>query len=215
MDIEGFASHSPPAKLAERHKMGQMAKKSRFLVVTALPAALFASSQTGHGQEVRLALTPEMVINESNSGNPQALVDVQELIGDPPAGEPKNTGKINSKYWRTFPYSAHIDLGMRRNPSTLRIFDTFNLGKLAISAGEPGNWREVSIHRTGPFKKWVTLPLNVTTRCLRLTRVERSCIISEIAIYEYTPAGAGRVDTILGRPCRTRLRKTATMEDTL
>ena len=37
--------------------MRQMAKKSRFLAVKALLLALFASSQTSHGQEVRLAVT--------------------------------------------------------------------------------------------------------------------------------------------------------------
>ena len=124
--------------------MRRMKRKSRFPATLSLLLALFASIQTSDGQEVKLALTPEMVINQSERGNPQAMVDEQELIGDPPAGEPQSTWKINSMYWRTFPYSAHIDLGTKRNLSSLRIFDTFNSGNLVISTGEPGNWRDAT-----------------------------------------------------------------------
>ena len=241
------------------HRDSQMALMGmRFLVLIAILWVNLGYNRSSCGQEVKLALTPEMVINETDKGNPEAMLDEQELIGDPPSGEPESTWKVKSQDWKVFPAAAYIDLGSERNLSSLRVFDTFNSGKLVVSAGEPGNWREVTTHETGAFKKWATLPLNVTTRYLRLTRVEPSCIFSEIAIYEYTPdahrarvareaalreaaeeakrrplvdlgdpfgklplvdeidcgateeehrfsedpAGASRVETILGRPCR-------------
>ena len=70
-------------------------------------------------QEVKVQLKPEMVVNESELGNPQAMVDEQQLIGDPPTGKPENTWKVNSRFWKMFPKSAYVDLGRETNLSTL------------------------------------------------------------------------------------------------
>ena len=37
-------------------------------------------------QEVRIRVTPEMVVNEAPFGDPAGIVDEQELAGDPPSG---------------------------------------------------------------------------------------------------------------------------------
>lgn len=96
---------------------------------------------TVRAREVKIRLTADMVVNEAERGNPDAMVDEQELIGDPPSGKPESTWKINSQFWKTFPYSAYIDLGTERNLSHLWFFDTYNHGELVVAAGEPGDWR--------------------------------------------------------------------------
>jgi len=141
---------------------------------------------TVYGQEVKIRLTPDMVVNEAERGNPDAMVDEQELIGDPPSGQPESTWKINSQFWKTFPYSAHIDLGTERDLSHLWIFDTYNNGELVVSVGKPGDWRKVLNHETRTYMRWTKLTLDVTTRYLRITRMKPSCIFSEISLYEYT-----------------------------
>lgn len=159
-------------------------KRYLLIVVSiATPSLVLAAEET------RVALAPHMVVNEAERGNPEAMVDEQDLVGDPPSGEPESTWKVKSNYWKTFPYSAYVDLGSRRNLSSLWIFDTYNVGELVISAGEPGAWEEVFTHETKVYKKWVRLPLDVTTQYLRFTRVKPSCIFSEIALYEHTEAG--------------------------
>jgi len=155
-------------------------------ILLALALSLASGTQVC-GQELRIRLTGDMVVNETERGNPEAMVDEQELIGDPPSGKPESTWKVNSRFWKTFPYSAHVDLGTERNLSHLWIFDTYNHGELVVSAGKPGDWREVLTHETHTYMRWTKLPLDVTTRYLRITRVKPSCIFSEIALYEYTP----------------------------
>lgn len=150
------------------------------LLTTAVPLCPAAD-------EIKIKLTPEMVVNESELGNPQAMVDEQQLIGDPPAGNPEKTWQVNSRFWKTFPKSAYIDLGREANLSNLWLFDTFNHGDLEVSVGKPGSWKKVLTHDTGLYMKWSKVPLDVTTRYLRVTRVQPSCIFAEIALYEYTP----------------------------
>ena len=138
-------------------------------------------------EEIKLDLTPQMVVNESDKGNPEAMVDEQELIGNPPSGKPESTWNVPSNYWKAFPYSAYVDLGKETNLSNLWLFDTYNVGKLTISIGTPGNWREAAGYESHVYMKWMKVSLDVTTRYLRFTRVEPACIFSEIALYEYTP----------------------------
>jgi len=228
-----------------------------------LSLILVIPASTGRAQEARIPLTPDMVTSESPHGNPEAMVDEQSIVGDPPTGKPEKAWEVNSRFSKEFPCHAYLDLGRERNLSHVWVYDTFNVGELVVSAGKPGDWKEAARYETRAFQHWAKAPLDVTTRYLRLTRVNPSCIFAEIALYEYTPeaiearrqravaleraqeearnrpsvdvgppfgrlplvdeidcsrqppdhefveepAGASRVETILGRPCRV-LRKT-------
>ncbi|MBN2473688.1 MAG: hypothetical protein JXB62_03695 [Pirellulales bacterium] len=163
-----------------------MRNRSTVLFVAMLAAA-WGVAPTAPAQQLKLKLTPDMVVNESDLGNPEAMVDEQEGIADSPAGAPENTWKVPSNHWREFPYSAHIDLGRETNLATLWIFDTYNTGELEISIGEPGQWKKTHTFQSDRYMTWTKIPLDVTTRYLRFTRVKPSCIFSEIALYEYTP----------------------------
>lgn len=155
-----------------------------------LTAILLSLANHLNAQTVRLNLTPGMVFNELGEGNPEAMVDEQDAVGDPPSGEPQNAWSINSRYWQNNqPLHAHLDLGRVRNLSSLWIYDTFNVGPLQISVGEPENWNTVKTVDTDRYKTWVEIPLEANTRYLRLTRGNGASIFSEIALYEYTPEG--------------------------
>jgi hypothetical protein len=181
-------------------------RKRDHLALLLFSAALVAARPATGAEETRVVLTPDMVLNEAERGNPEAMVDEQALIGDPPSGEPENTWQIKSNYWNTFPYSAHVDLGRERNLSSLWIFDTYNHGELIVSTGEPGAWKPLVEHETNVYKKWVRVPLDATTRYLRFTRVKPSCIFSEIALYQYTEAG---YQAMLGRKAAEAQRRAA------
>jgi len=139
--------------------------------------------------EVRVPLLPKMVVNESDRGSPEAMVDEQAAIGDPPSGNPTSAWRIESRFWKNFPYSAYLDLGRNRHLSCLWLFDTHGIGELVVSAGEPGRWRAILTHRTATYMRWTQLSLDVTTRYLRLTRKTPGCRFAEIVLYEYTPEG--------------------------
>ncbi len=131
-----------------------------------------------------------MVTGEAEHGDPAAMVDEQDVAGDPPSGEPAKAWQVPSQHWKTtFPASAHLDLGRERHLSHLWIYDTFNVGELTVSAGVPGKWKKILTHQTKAFKMWVRLPLDTTTRYLRITREKPSAIFAEIVLYEYTPEG--------------------------
>jgi hypothetical protein len=154
----------------------------------AVAVLLFACTLTNvPAQEIRLALQPDMVINEAEVGDPGGLVDEQEQIIGPPAGKPSSIWQINSRHNKSYPYSAHIDLGTEKNLSTLWLYDTHNKGDVVISAGTPGAWREVASYDCGRYMHWARIPLDVTSRYLRLTRMTPGAQFTEIAIYEHTP----------------------------
>ena len=146
-----------------------------FALVTALPA-----------QEIRLKVSPENVVNESEVGEPAGLVDEQDRIIGPPVGEPSSAWKISSTHWKKFPYSAYVDLKEEKNLASLWIFDTHSNGELVISVGKPGGWKELHTYGCGKYKKWVRLPMDATTRYVRLTRKTPGAQFTEIALYEYT-----------------------------
>ncbi|MHB8897378.1 MAG: hypothetical protein ACYC6Y_01380 [Thermoguttaceae bacterium] len=163
---------------------------ARFLAAGLLGTVVLLGPMTAVAQTVRVKLTPAMIIAEPDCGNPQAMVDEQDAVGDPPSGEPQSAWSVEWGFWKSGrPLQAELDLGRVRNLSDLWIFDTFNIGPLKISVGEPGKWTSVAAVQTDRFMSWVQIPLPVSTRYLRLTRTDGASIFSEIALYEYTPEG--------------------------
>ena len=162
----------------------------RSLVLVLLGEAIVFWATVADAQTVRVPLTPDMVAGQSDSGNPEAMVDEQAVVGDPPTGTPENAWSVNSKFWNNKePLHAHLDLGRVRNLSSLWIFDTFNIGPLTISSGEPGKWTPLTTVKTDRYMDWTEIPLGANTRYLRFTRTDGASIFAEIALYEFTPEG--------------------------
>lgn len=137
--------------------------------------------------ENRVKVDPGMVVNESKIGDPKGLVDEQDQIIGAPAGHPTGKWEINSSQNKNYPFSSYIDLGKERNLSKLWIYDTNGSGKLTISVGKPGAWKEVTTYGCDQYLKWVPLTMDVTTQYVRFTRMDPGAQFTEVAFYEYTP----------------------------
>ncbi len=162
----------------------------RSSVVGLLGEAIVLWGTVAAAQIVRVPLTPDMVAGQSDCGNPEAMVDEQAAVGDPPTGAPNNAWSVNPKFWNNKePLHAYLDLGRVRNLSSLWIFDTFNIGPLTISSGEPGEWTPLTTIKTDRYMAWTEIPLKANTRYLRFTRTDGASIFAEIALYEFTPEG--------------------------
>lgn len=157
-------------------------------------------------QEVRVDLAPGMVVNESGLGDPSGLVDEQRAIIGPPAGKPQSSWKLNSKYWKQFPFSVHLDLGREKHLATLWLYDTNGTGEVVISAGRPGQWKPVASYDCAAYLKWASVSLDVTTRFLRITRKTPGANFSEIAVYEHTEEA---YQALLARRREAALREAA------
>jgi len=156
----------------------------------AASAAVFVMGLAAAGQETqetRVELAPKMIVNETDIGDPSGLVDEQKLIIGPPVGKPTNSWKINSRHTREYPFSVHLDLGREKPLSKLWLFDTHGKGDVEIAVGSPGRWQKVATYDCASYMKWVAIPLDVSTRYLRLTRKSAGATFTEIAVYEYTP----------------------------
>jgi hypothetical protein len=121
------------------------------------------------------------VDERGSGGDPAGVIDEQREIIGPPAGAPKTPWEVNSRHWNQFPVSASLDLGEEKNLSSLWIFDTNGKGDVVISTGRPGQWEEVATYDCAAYLKWAEVPLDVTTRHLRLTRMTPGANFGEIA----------------------------------
>lgn len=135
----------------------------------------------------RVKLDPKMVTNESTWGEPGVIVDEQDAIGDPPKAEAKTAWQTDYRHAKEFPIHAHLDLGEEKHLASLSIYDINASGELVISIGKPGAWQKHVTYTTDAYKRWVSVPLDVSTRYLRLTRTTPGCQFAEIALYAYTP----------------------------
>lgn len=170
-----------------KHRLIPFARRTRLALVLGLTTTLFGVPfGPATAQQVRLELHPKMIVNEAEIGDPTGLVDEQREIIGPPAGEPHSTWKLNSKYWKNFPFSCYVDLGAEKNLSSLWIYDTNNKGDVVISVGTPDRWRDVASYDCAAYLKWAEIELDVTTRFVRLTRKTPGANFTEIALYEYT-----------------------------
>ncbi len=134
-----------------------------------------------------MALTPDMIRSSAGVADFSGLVDEQFAIGNPPHSAATNGWKIPSQHWKQFPYSATIDLGRARDLSSLWVYDTNGEGEFDIAAGEPGNWHTVTNCDCRQYLRWARVPLEVTSRYLKLELKSPGANFAEIALYEFTP----------------------------
>ncbi len=183
----------------------------RLSVLLAILSAGSVTQATPPGQ-YRLLLKPSMVQSSSDLADFRPLVDEQLDIGDPPTGKPRTAWKVNSKHNRKFPFSATIDLGRALPLATLWLFDTHNKGEVAVSAGKPGDWREVAVIETRTYKQWRSVPLNVETRYLKLEVRQPSALFAEIAIDAYSPKGWRAVQARLAEEAKREAERQAALK---
>ena len=166
-------------------KMADMRCQDFRVELLTLILLLFVVQATA--QERRLTLAPLMITASSELADFSGLADEQDLIGDPPHNAATNGWRIPPQHWKNAPFSATIDLGQPRNLSALWVFDTNGKGDFDIETGEPGQWQTVTNYDGRQYLRWARLPLEVTTRYLRLELKSPEANFAEIALYEFTP----------------------------
>lgn len=136
----------------------------------------------------RVKLSAEMLTAETPHGNPEAMIDEQDVIeGDPPRGEPKTNWSVDSRRTREgYPAHAYLDLGRERFLRSAWVFDTNNTGKLILSVGTPDQWQKVAEYDCRAYRQWVEIPLHAKTRSLRVSREEAGALFAELVLYEET-----------------------------
>lgn len=158
----------------------------------------------------RLKLDPSMVHKEGEYGNPEALVDEQTKVGEPPSGAPETLWTVPSHdYGKAFPLKAYIDLGEEKALSDIWFYDINDMGDVIISVGEPGRWKQVATYDLPKFKQWVKVPLNVQTRYVQLTRVDHKSNFTEILLYAYTPEAWKAVEAKKAEQAKAQAEKEA------
>jgi hypothetical protein len=170
-----------PSQRLSIRSIGPMHPISLLFIALASATALSVAAQ-----ELRIELKPTMLTNEAEVGDPSGIIDEQREIIGPPAGKPKTTWELNAKHWNEFPFSAYLDLGEKKNLSSIWLFDTNGKGDVAISVGEPGQWNEVATYDCAAYMEWAEVRLDASTRYLRITRKSPGANFSEIAVYEYS-----------------------------
>ncbi|HBC86648.1 MAG TPA: hypothetical protein DCZ94_06820 [Lentisphaeria bacterium] len=151
------------------------------------PGTYGAPAEENKLSEMRIKVNTDMVFNEGEIGNPKGLVDEQDQIIGPPAGNPASRWEINSSNNKKYPFSSYIDLGKERNLSKLWLYDVNGNGKLVISAGKPDDWKELLTYDCAQYLKWVPLTMDVETRYVRFTLMDPGAQFTEVVFYEYTP----------------------------
>ncbi len=170
--------------------MRRSTARSRRGTVLLLAAAVAATAAlaTPPGQ-YRLLLRPEMLQSSSPLADFAGLVDEQLDVGDPPAGAPATPWRVAPQHNARFPFSCVLDLGAEVPLASLWLFDTHNVGDVAVQAGAPDAWRDVAVLRTDAYLQWRRIPLDLEARCLRVEVREPSALFTELALDAYSPAG--------------------------
>ena len=149
--------------------------------------ALLAFAAMTAAQEVRVALNPSMLQSSSPLADFSGLVDEQDIAPGTKEASPKQGWKVPSQHWKQFPFSATLDLGQPRNLASLWFFDTNGKGDWTIAIGEPDKWQTVVTNDCDSYLRWTRLPLEVTTRYLRIELLSPGANFAELALFEFTP----------------------------
>jgi hypothetical protein len=151
-------------------------------------------------QGKNIKLSPEMLTNETKFGNPQAMVDEQNVESDPPIFMPKTAWNVpkwkvpKSKVKEIKSFSAYIDLGKEKDICRIMFYDGKGRGSITVSSGEPGNWKPLLTEPGDRYRMWKRHDVLVRTRYLRLTLAFPVWgEIREILVYEATPEEMGKV----------------------
>jgi hypothetical protein len=158
-----------------------MNRNLKFLVLF-LMMAQFVFSQ----DVTRVALSADMIISAPVEGSQViGVIDEQDGIVGSPSGNPISAWNGEDG---EFPVHAVFDLKDSKNLSKLWLYDVAGKGELVVSVGTPGAWEEVTTYESNKDSKWAMIPMDVTTRYIRLSKLDKGANVSEIAVYEYTKA---------------------------
>jgi hypothetical protein len=151
-----------------------------------IATAVLSSAGWGSTEPRLVELTPEMIINESDIGDPSELIDEQAGAADPRATSP-TTSWVGSWDEADYPISAYFDLGAPREIDSVWLHDSGSTADLVIEIGEPGEWRQVVVDPMRGHDVWREHTILETSRYLRVTKTTGSAKVNELLIFERVP----------------------------
>jgi hypothetical protein len=139
-----------------------------------VPAALILAGLTGRpalAEEVKLHLTPEMVINESGMGDAKLLVDEQDAVGDPLAEPKVRPERPYFAGWQSWRYPAHliVDCGEGQKATSLAVFNDTGKNAISIYGGIPTRWTIPQELTLDGYRQWHKFTFDSPTRYFRIT----------------------------------------------
>ncbi len=157
----------------------------RFLIIV---LSIIVNADFLFGQVTKVTLYPYLVTNISGLGNATAMVDEQDLSGDPLNG----VNGVPLTIWQTsfsavYPLSAYIDLGSEMAVKNIFIYDSYNMANLIIDYGTPDNWQNLFTEPLNGYKKWKRHDVSITTRYLKVTKTSPLVNFNEFIVYADNP----------------------------
>lgn len=151
------------------------------LLVLVVAAGCFVSAQE------RIVLSEKNLINISAKGNTAALIDEQELAGDPysgTGGEPTTTftnGYVQANLY--YPLQVVVDLFGTYALESFCYYDVNNSDTISVYSGKPGEWKLLFRESTSRYNSWAKHSIADTCRYLLINVHSPGTLISEIVVY--------------------------------
>lgn len=162
-----------------------MSNPVRYLCIIILS---FAFVRFSLAQEIKIPLSPTNIIEYPGFGNPEKLVNEQEVAGDPlnsPGGTPSSTWETGFMSYVPYPVFTTIDLGRPYQLSHVFLRDVNGMGNFIIETGVPGNWTELFSDPLTGYQSWNQHDVNVVCRYLHIGRETPTSNCSELVLYGY------------------------------
>jgi hypothetical protein len=160
--------------------------------------ALLLGMASPPATEERVALTPEMLLNETAIGDASRLIDEPATVA---TARPERAFFPGWGTWQ-YPTSVVVDLGQARRVTRVLLYNESGEHTLALSTGKPFAWTPQSIRLDG-YRAWKTFAVDATTRYLRLTLFGPTAL-SELAIFAEPAPLLKRAEKPRSRPARQR-----------
>ncbi len=137
--------------------------------------------------QAKIALTEANIINISAKGNPSALVDEQDIAGDPLNGTSGNpvTAYTNGYEGQElfYPLEVVIDLYAEHKISSLHYYDINGSDTIWVYTGSPKSWKLLLKETTSAYMSWSGHTLSDTSRYLLIKVNSPQTLITELVLY--------------------------------
>ena len=156
-----------------------------------------AASGPGGATPGKIELSPSMMVSENSKGDPNLLIDEQEIAGDPA----NSTGGMPTTTWfpgwgsANHPAIAYVDLGQEYDLNTIFLRDVNDIGIFEVYAGSPGNWQLLLSDPMTGYLVWNEHEVSVRTRYVRFVMTQQGANVSEVVLYGIVANGGGNGDT--------------------
>ncbi|MFW6254794.1 MAG: hypothetical protein ACOC41_07695, partial [Chitinivibrionales bacterium] len=152
-----------------------------------LITAILLTMTAALGAQNKIPLSEQNIINISAKGNPTALVDEQDIAGDPLSGASGKPASVFTNGYEFdhiyYPLEVVVDLFARHALSSCHYFDFEGVDTLAVYVGTPKSWRLLFKETTSSYNQWIGHTITDTTRYLLIRVQSPETKITELVLY--------------------------------